>query len=96
MPAWQWMDMSERIAVHCREPLPERKEFLDVLALRQHHALGGLDDVVKAQRQPLMRSVFGKIGRLGKERVEDRQDVRHRRVLESAKLLQPAYGQTAL
>ena len=85
--------MAQRIAGVRRQPDAEFQQLLDMAALRQDQPRPRIENVVEAQRQPLVRAVGGEIRRLRIGRIEDRQDMR--RVLKIAELLQPADRETA-
>src|SRR3954469_20503642 len=59
------------------ERIPEAKDGLDVMHVRQNEAWSGFDDVVKLQRGPVVRVKGPKGDRLGPVRVQDGEDVRH-------------------
>ena len=75
-------EVAQRVGFGGLQPLAEAEQLLDVLALRHHQAGGRVDDVVEAQRQPLVRAVGGEVLRLGVAGVEDGEDVGDGRVLE--------------
>ena len=85
----------ERIARDGAKAPAEFKQRLDVMPLRRRQARRGVQHVVEAKRQPLVRTVGGEIRRLRIVRIEDGKDVRHLGILERAKLVQAADGQAA-